>query len=103
MALTINENNGVFEVTGNLSASNTYQVRKYFEIMIQMKGNLRISLEKLDSLDIGSVFEFRTLISYAARHGKTITFDGAKNKKIRGALIGSGYDLFSFQLVKMSA
>lgn len=103
MALTINENNGVFEVTGNLSASNTYQVRKYFEIMLKMRNNIRISLAKLDSMDIASVFEFRALMAFAARHGKIVTFDGAKNKKIQGAFLGSGCDLFSFNYFRMSA
>ncbi|WP_026933729.1 hypothetical protein [Christiangramia echinicola] len=103
MALSINENNGIFEVNGNLSASNTYQVRKYFEIILKMKNNIKISLEKLDSMDIASVFELRALMSYAAKHGKIVTFDGARNKKIQGAFLGSGCDLFSFNYFRLSA
>ena len=103
MALSINENNGIFEVNGNLSASNSYQVKRYFEIMLKMKGNIRISLEKLDSMDIASVFEFRALMSNAGKQGKIVTFDGAKNKKIQGAFLGSGCDLFRFNHFKLSA
>lgn len=103
MALSIKENNRIFEVNGNLSASNSYQVRKYFEIMLKMNGNIKISLENLDSMDIGSVFELKALAALASRQGKTVTFIGSKNKKIQGAFLGSGCDLFSFNHLKLSA
>lgn len=103
MSLNIKENNGIFEVSGNLSADNAYQVRKYFEIIVKMKGNIKICLNKLDSMDIASVFELRTLITNAAQAGKVLTFLGAQNKKIQGAFLGSGCDLFHFNYFKMSA
>ena len=103
MSLNIKENNGIFEVSGNISAANAYQVRKYFEIMMKMKGNIKICLNKLDSMDIASVFEFRTLLTHAASQGKVLTMLGANNKKIQGAFIGSGCDLFNYNYFKMSA
>lgn len=103
MAISIKENNGTFEVSGNLSANNSYQVRKYFEIMLKMKSNLKISLAKLDSMDIASVYDFQALMSFAAKHGKIVSFKGAQNKKIQGAFLGSGCDLFSFNYFRMTA
>lgn len=103
MSLNIKENNGIFEVSGNLSAANAYQVRKYFEIIVKMNGNIRICLNKLDSMDIASVFELRTLITKAAHNGKILTFLGAGNRKIQGAFLGSGCDLFNYNYFKMSA
>ena len=103
MALSIKVNNNVFEVHGNLSASNSYQVRQYFEIMLKIKGNITISLENLDSMDIAGVFEFRTIKIDAANKGKMVTYKGAQNKKIQGAFLGSGCDLFSLNYFQMSA
>lgn len=92
MALSIKETNGIFELIGNLSASNSYQVRKYFEVMLKMKKKVKVSLDKLDSMDIGSVFEMRALILYAARRGRVINFTGNNNGKIRGAFLGAGFN-----------
>lgn len=103
MALSIKIKNGLFEVTGDLSSTNSYQVRKYFEIMLQIKNNIKISLANLDSMDVASVFELRTLIEYATRYKKELTFIGTRNKKIQGAFLDSGCDLFSFNYFKFSA
>ena len=103
MSLNITEKNGIFEVSGNLSAANAHQVRKYFEIMVKMNGNLKICLSKLDSMDIASVFELKTLLTNAAHQGKILTVLGAGNKKIHGAFLRSGCDLFNYNYFKMSA
>ncbi len=97
MALSIKEKNGIFEVNGNLSASNSYQVRKYFEVMLEMKKQIKICLANLDSMVIRSVFEMRALILYALRRGRLINFIGEQNGKIRGAFLGAGFNPFIYE------
>lgn len=103
MALSIKEINGIFEVRGNLSSSNSFQVRKYFEIMLQMKKNIKISLAELDSMDIGSVLELQTLMVFAAKAGHSLSFTGESNKKIKGAFLGAGFDLFDRTAYRLTA
>ncbi|TRO63339.1 hypothetical protein [Christiangramia sabulilitoris] len=103
MALKIKENNGIFEISGRLSSSNSFQVRKYFEVILKMKHYVRISLEQLDGMDIGSVFEFRALIMYAARRGRVVNFVGDENRRIRGAFLGAGVDLMSYNTMKVTS
>ncbi|THD67598.1 STAS domain-containing protein [Robertkochia marina] len=90
MALRITEVNGIFEVNGNLLASNAYQLRKHFEAVLQIKKHIRINLGHLETLDTGSIGDLRSLISYATRNGKFIEFLGKSNRKVCKVLKAAG-------------
>ncbi|APG60640.1 hypothetical protein [Christiangramia salexigens] len=82
MPVWIKEKEGFFEVSGTMDTENCFQVCKFFEILLNMKGDLRIDISKLESLDMDSIRELNTLVAVAAQEGSTIEFITTRaNKK----------------------
>lgn len=103
MALSIRVNNGVFEMSGRLTSDNTNQVIKYFKIILKMNTRIKISLEKLDTIDMTGILKLKRLSKYAKENGVHISFLSAPHAKINTTLFGSGITLSTFNASKYSA
>jgi len=103
MALSIQVNNGIFEMTGNLTACNVEQVFKYFEIILKMNERIKINLGNLDSIDMSGILKLKVLALYAKRNGLSVSFLSTPKADINKSLYGSGITLSSLEFSKFSA
>lgn len=93
MAFVITKNKGEFWLRGNLTISNANYVRKHFELILNNKQHLEIHLDKLDSIDTGSIFELQQLKHTAYNQQKNINFTGQNSYKIKEAFLSAGVHL----------
>lgn len=84
--LQINNTNGVFEVKGSLVAENSGNLRNYFELLLQHKENIVLSLDKIESMDASGIHTIISLYKKAIQTNKVFSIIGKSNKKISKAL-----------------
>jgi len=103
MSLKIYENQGAFELHGQVSTYNAIQVKKYFEIILKMRSRVVINLNFLENMDVVGVYELRNLLVHATEAGRYLTIEGANNPNIKDAFIDSGCNLSYFNYFQLSA
>ena len=85
MSLHITKKDSVYELIGNLSADQVFELGRYFNLKLHEEKVLKISLANLDSVDVSSALMFKQLLSQAQMRNKECIIFGLKNRKILGA------------------
>lgn len=85
MEQKITNNSGVFEISGNIIAENASLVKDHFEKLINRsdKGELIISLDRIESIDISGVNALATLYKKAIKSNTALYIIGKQNRNIK--------------------
>ena len=103
MAFAISINNNIYELNGNLTTVNITQVKKYFEVIMQMKKVISISLENVQKIDVPSLYELRNLMLYAKTKVRKINYINRPGNVVEKIIEDERLDFFCFNYLKISA
>lgn len=97
MALNITENNGLFEISGSISAQNLGVLHIYFKAVLEKYDILLVSIEGVREMDAAAALYFEKLYKEVAQDNKAIHLFGLENKRISEVmqLTGTSYILSS--------
>lgn len=82
MALQINENQGLFEITGNITAQNIGVLKVYFDSIFESHDVVVLSLEKVTEMDATAALFFEKLYREVATNKKVLSIVGKQNMDI---------------------
>ncbi|NQY06063.1 MAG: STAS domain-containing protein [Flavobacteriaceae bacterium] len=80
--LQITDNNGIFQLSGNLVAGSTSDLKNHINHLLDRKENVIISLDKIESIDINGVNVLKKLYKKAISNNVLFYVIGRENKKI---------------------
>ncbi|WP_459209564.1 STAS domain-containing protein [Aquimarina rhabdastrellae] len=83
MALTIENNHGIFEINGKIHSENVRSLQNYFECLIDISDSLIISIENVKKIDISGVNALGMLYKKAMKGNKALSIIGKDNKNIQ--------------------
>jgi ABC-type transporter Mla MlaB component len=85
MSLQIIKTENEVTLTGNLTANNIFQIKRYCTILLEQHNALKINLSGLDQLDVSAAIMLRDLQVDAYSADKVLTVTNGQNEKIVGA------------------
>ena len=85
MALSITKTDMVFHLSGTLHTNQVFQVRNFFQQVLNNEESITISLGGLDNLDLSAALMFKQLKDEAYSFNKHITVFNGENQKILGS------------------
>jgi anti-anti-sigma regulatory factor len=80
--LQIKENNGIFQLTGNLVAGSTRSLNNHMNLLLDKRENVILSLDKIDAIDQSGVSLLKKLYKKAISKNVFFYVIGRENKKI---------------------
>ncbi|WP_299434721.1 STAS domain-containing protein [uncultured Aquimarina sp.] len=85
MALTITNNQGIFEINGSLINKNALSLEHHFHQLMNHKEKIVISLSKVSHVDTYGVRVLTNLYKNAMKSNKIFYIIGKENKKVQKA------------------
>lgn len=85
MSLHITRTENVFQLAGNLTGNQVFQIRNFFKTILNSERSLEINLSGLDQLDLSAAMMFQDLKELGLRANKKVTVTNGENRKILGA------------------
>lgn len=61
MALSIKEENGIFEISGRVTSQNLSALKVYLDLVLEKNNNIVVSLDQVTFMDIGASVFFKKL------------------------------------------
>jgi len=85
MALTITNNQGIFEINGNLISQNALSLEHHFQQILSNKEKIVVCLNKVKCIDTYGIIVLTNLYKSAMKNNKILYIIGKENKKIQKA------------------
>ncbi|MDY8134644.1 STAS domain-containing protein [Aquimarina sp. 2201CG5-10] len=85
MALAITNNEGVFEITGNLINKNALSLEHHFRQLMNHSEKIVISIDKVKQIDTYGIRVLTNLHKNAMKSNKIFYIIGKENKKVKNA------------------
>lgn len=95
MPLQIKNNQGIFEINGNIIAENVYSLKHHFEQLLVQSERIIISLDHVKKIDAYGVQVLTKLHKMAMKSNKILSIIGKENKTIKKAFGNFSYVLSS--------
>lgn len=95
MALTITENQGIFEINGQLINKNALSLHQHFRKLLNTTEKVIVSLEKVKKIDTQGVHVLTNLHKKAMKSNKIFCIIGGENQNIQNAFGHVNYILRS--------
>jgi len=84
MALQITNNDGIYEIKGNLNSQNVFSLNNHFESVLEQSKFITLSLNKLVDIDSFAVATIVALHKKALQTNKLFHILGKENPKVNG-------------------
>jgi ABC-type transporter Mla MlaB component len=84
MALQITNNEGIYEIKGNLNSQNVFSLNNHFETLLAHSKFITISLYKIVDIDSFAVATIASLHKKALESNKLFYIIGRENPKVNG-------------------
>jgi anti-anti-sigma regulatory factor len=92
MALRIEENNGLFEISGRVNSQSVGVLKSYFNAVLEKNEIIMVSIEKVTEMDATAARYFEQFYKEVAVSNKVVHIIGRQNSRISGVMQNSGTD-----------
>ena len=92
MALEIQENRGLFEISGRITSQNVGALKVYFDSIFETQDIIVVSIEKVEEMDASAALFFEKLYKDVASQHKVLSIVGKQNKDIAAVMNATGTD-----------
>ncbi|MBQ0733836.1 STAS domain-containing protein [Aquimarina celericrescens] len=95
MALQITNNQGVFEINGNIISENSKSLQSHFEQLLHKTDSVFISVDNVKKIDVSGINVLTKLYKSAMKNNKIFFIIGKENEVVKKAFGKVNYILRS--------
>lgn len=89
MAIKINQDEGFFKISGEMTSENALMLKKHFENFTRQIDDIIVSLDDVSYMEEGGAFTLEQLYLDFIKNKRVIQIIGRENKNIAGVMKGT--------------